>query len=379
LQVPFVDLRSQFQQIRKEVLSAVEAVCSNAAFVLGPDVESFEKEFASYCGTKFCVALHSGTSSLHVALKALGLKKGAGVIVPAMTFIATSAMVSLSGGIPIFVDIDPKSYCIDLDRVEELLTSDRCTLTSPVGAILPVHLYGQPAHMDRILEIAKKYGLGVVEDCSQAHGSTWNGRKVGGFGRAGCFSFYPAKNLGAYGEGGALVTNAEDIFDFARSMRDHGSHQKYLHLFEGHNYRLDTLQAAILRIKLRHLENWTAQRRNVAAWYRALLGNLEEVTLPAEENGVKHVYHLFVILTPRRDELRSFLSEKGVGTGIHYPFPLHLQPAYQHLGLKEGSFPVAERVARECLSLPIYPELTREQVGYVCEQIKAFFCQSFPK
>jgi dTDP-4-amino-4,6-dideoxygalactose transaminase len=373
LQVPFVDLRTQFQQIRNEVLSSVESICSKGTFVLGPDVEALEKEFASFCGTKFCVALNSGSSSLHVGLKALRLQPGAKVIVPALTFIATSAMVSLAGGVTVFVDIDPQTFCIDPIKVEEkleLIIGD-CQLA--IGAMIPVHLYGQSADMDRILELSEKYGIPIIEDCSQAHGSMWNSQKVGSFGRVGCFSFYPAKNLGAYGEGGALVTNDENIFEFARSMRDHGSSQKYWHLFEGHNYRMDTLQAAILRIKLQHLEAWTAQRRTIAKWYRELLGDLEGICLPAETNGAWHVYHLFVILTPQREKLRSYLSEKGIGTGIHYPIPLHLQPAYQDLGLKEGSFPVAERIARECLSLPMYPELTREQVEYVCREIKSFF------
>jgi dTDP-4-amino-4,6-dideoxygalactose transaminase len=373
LQVPFVDLKIQFRQIRDQVLSSVESICSKGAFVSGADIEDFEREFASFCGTKFCVALNSGSSSLHVGLKALRLQPGAKIIVPALTFIATAAMVTLSGGFPFFADVDPKTFCLDPIKVEELLNSQLRTPSSKINAIIPVHLYGQSADMDRFVELSEKYRIPIIEDCSQAHGAKWNGRKVGGFGQVGCFSFYPAKNLGAYGEAGALITNDHNIFEFARSMRDHGSSQKYWHLFEGHNYRMDTLQAAILRIKLQRLEDWTAQRRIAAGWYRELLSDLEEIHLPVEANGRWHVYHLFVILTSHREKLRSYLSEKGIGTGIHYCVPLHLQPAYHHLGLKEGTFPVAESIARECLSLPMYPELTREQVEYVCREIKSFF------
>ena len=364
MQVPFLDLKAQYSQIGPEVLAALAEVCQSCRFALGPKVEAFEAAFAEYCGAEHCVGVNSGTSALHLAMRCLNVGAGDEVITVPMTFVATTWAVSYVGATPVFVDIDPVWRTMD----PSLLDS---AITSRTKAILPVHLYGQPADMGAILEVAEAHGLPVVEDAAQAHGARWNGRRVGTFGRIAAFSFYPGKNLGAYGEAGALVTNDAEIAATARALRDHAQRRRYHHDTLGYNYRMDGFQGAVLGIKLRHLDEWNAARRRNAEAYRQRLADLDGVTAPREPAGCEGVYHLFVIEADGRDDIAQKLNEAGIATGLHYPVPVHLQPAYAHLGLAEGSFPVAERLARRCLSLPMYPELTAEQIQYVAETLRA--------
>jgi dTDP-4-amino-4,6-dideoxygalactose transaminase len=363
MHIPFVDLKKQYQDIKTELQEAINGVLEKGIFVGGDEVEWFEEEFAQYCDVRFAVGVGSGTEALHLALLACGVGSGHEVITVPNTFIATTEAITLTGARPIFVDIDPETYTMDTGQIESAIT-ERTT------AIIPVHLYGQPADMAPILAIAERHKLLVVEDAAQAHGALYKGKKAGSFGTAACFSFYPTKNLGAYGEGGAVVTDHEEIAQRAMMLRDHGSTQKYRHDIEGMNSRLDTLQAAILRVKLRHLERWNQQRRERAALYDDLLRDTEGVVRPPIRGGCTHVYHLYVIRCAKRDRLREYLGNTGIVTGIHYPIPLHLQPAYGYLGISEGTYPVTERVAAEILSLPMYPELRREDVAKVAEKIK---------
>lgn len=357
MNVPFLDLKAQYGQIKDEVHEALTKVMENTAFVLGDAVKSFEQAFAAHHGAKHCVAVSSGTAALHVALLAMGIGPGDEVIVPANTFIATAEAVSHCGASPAFVDASEADYCIDPEKIA-------AAITEKTKAIVPVHLYGQPAEMDQVLAVADKHGLPVLEDCAQAHDAEYKGRKVGTFGRAGAFSFYPGKNLGAYGEGGAVVTNDDDIATKIRMLRDHGSARKYYHDFVGYNYRMHGFQGAVLGVKLKYLVEWTDQRRRAAAKYRDVLADLP-VVLPPEKDHVRHVYHLFVIRVRNRDAVMAALKEKGVATGIHYPIPLHLTGTYSGLGYKEGDFPAAESAAAEVLSLPIYPKLTDDMIQYV--------------
>jgi dTDP-4-amino-4,6-dideoxygalactose transaminase len=363
MHIPFVDLKHQYHNIKAELQEAINGVLEKGIFVGGDEVEGFEEEFAQYCDVRFAVGVGSGTEALHLALLACGVGSGHEVITVPNTFIATTEAITLTGARPIFVDIDPETYTMDTGQIES-------AITERTRAIIPVHLYGQPANMAPILAIAERHKLLVVEDAAQAHGALYKNKKAGSLGTAACFSFYPTKNLGAYGEGGAVVTDHEEIAQRVMILRDHGSRQKYRHDIEGMNSRLHTLQAAILRVKLRHLDRWNQQRRELAALYDDLLHDTEGVVRPAIRRGCAHVYHLYVIRCAERDRLREHLGNTGIVTGIHYPIPLHLQPAYDYLGINEGTYPVTERVAAEILSLPMYPELRREDVAKVSEKIK---------
>ncbi len=365
MNVPFLDLKVQYKEIEQEVKPMVAEAMENGAFIGGPQVTSFEEEFAQFCDSKYCIGVNSGTDALRFALIASGVGAGDEVITVPNTFIATTEAISQAGATPVFVDIDPDTYNIDVSQIEE-------KITQKTKAILPVHLYGQPADMDPILEIAARHNLVVIEDAAQAHGALYKGRKTGSMGRIGCFSFYPGKNLGAYGEGGAVVTQDEEIGQKIRMIRDHGQAQKYYHDLEGYNGRLDAIQAGVLRIKLRRLENWNASRRNNAATYSELLSNVDGIKVPVEADFSRPVYHLYVMLVDDRDGLQKFLGEKGIGAGLHYPLPLHFQKAYAHLGYKEGDFPVTESAAKRLISLPMFPELSREQIEYVVEAIKEY-------
>lgn len=360
--IPFVDLQAQYKSIKTEVDAAIARVLDNASFILGREVEAFEAAFAEYTGARFCVGVNSGTAAIQLAVMACGLEAGDEVIVPANTFFASAEGVSTAGATPVFVDADSVSYNIDVSKIE-------AAITKRTRAIMPVHLYGQSADLDPIFELAKRYNLIVIEDAAQAHGSRYKGKRVGALGRAGCFSFYPGKNLGAYGEGGAVVTNDEEVARRVRLLRDHGSERKYHHEVVGYNFRLEGIQGAVLGVKLPHLDKWNKLRREHAARYNELL-NDSNLTLPCEMSYAEHIYHLYVVQTDAREALQKTLTEAGVQTGIHYPIPVHLQPAYRSLGYKAGDFPEAERQASRVLSLPMFPELTDEQIRRVAEVIQ---------
>ncbi len=352
-------------EIEQEVMPMVAEAMANAAFIGGPPVTGFEEEFARFCESKYCVGVNSGTDALRFSLMACGVGPGDEVITVPNTFIATTEAISQVNAKPVFVDINPDTYNIDASRIEE-------KINEKTKAVLPVHLYGQPADMDSIFEIANKHNLIVIEDACQAHGALYKNKKAGSQGMTGCFSFYPGKNLGACGEGGAVVTQDEQITKRIRMIRDHGQAQKYYHDMEGYNGRLDAIQAGVLRIKLKRLEGWNQSRRENAAYYNKLLSDVNGVTAHMEANFANSVYHIYVILVYDRDDLQRYLGEKGIGTGLHYPLPLHVQKAYARLGYKEGAFPVTETVAKKLLSLPMFPELTKEQIEYVVEAIKEF-------
>lgn len=366
MRVDFVDLKAQYKSIKEEIDSAISKVLESAAFAAGPFVKSFEEHFAEKQGVKYCVGVNSGTAALHAAMMVLDIKAGDEVIVPANTFFATPEAVSLAGATPVFVDCDPLFYNIDVDKIE-------AAISPRTKAIIAVHLYGQPARVDKIKQIAEKHGLFLIEDCAQAHLATLNGQPVGTFGVMGCFSFYPGKNLGAYGEGGAVVTNDEKIYQNLMMIRDHGMATKYRHEIIGHNYRMEGLQGAILDVKLKYLDQWTEIRRKNAELYRHYLKDIEEIELPTEMEGAKHVYHLYVIRTEKRDELQKYLAANNIFTGIHYPIPCHLQNAYKNLGYKKGDFPITESYAERLLSLPMSEQLKEDQIAYVSETIKKFW------
>lgn len=357
--VPFVDLKQQYLSIKDEILPAVAAVFESTQFVLGKEVAAFEQEFAAYCGAPHAVAVNSGTSALHLALLAAGVGPGDEVITVSCTFVATVAAVVYTGAKPVFVDVDPVTYTMDPAKIE-------AAITPKTKVILPVHLYGHPADMDPIIAIARKHGLTVIEDAAQAHGAEYKGRRCGSLGDLGCFSFYPGKNLGAYGEGGLVTTANPDYVRTMRMLRDWGAEKKYEHVLKGFNYRMEGVQGAVLRVKLRHLEAWTEARRAHAAAYNRLLAG-SDLVLPTEVAGNRHVYHIYAVLTPNRKELMDTLASQGVGTGIHYPFPVHLLPAYSDLGYAAGDFPVSESIATRQLSLPMFPELTAAQVEAVAQ------------
>jgi len=374
MKVPFLDLKSQYHSVKEEIFRELNEIFENTAFVLGKHVQEFEKEFAKAHDVKYCYGVSSGTDGNHVVLWALGIGPGDEVIVPANTFIATVWGATLCGAKPVFVDCHPESYNIDPEKVES-------AISNKTKAIVTVHLYGQPADMDSLREIAEKHNVYLVEDAAQAHLSEYKGKKVGGLGVAASFSFYPGKNLGAYGEAGAVVTNDDELAEKFRLIRNHGSADKYTHVMFGHNYRMENIQGAVLKVKLKYLHEWTEKRRKVAEKYNELLSDLEYIILPKEMSYAKHVYHLFVIQINKniknrmeiRSKLRSFLNEKGIGTGLHYPTPLHLQPCFKDLGYKAGDFPVSEALAFGGLSLPMYPEMTDEQIEYVSNCIREFF------
>jgi len=365
MKVPFLDLKIQYKEIEQEILPMVTDAMENAAFIGGPQVSGFEEEFANLCDSKFCVGVGSGTDALRFALMAVGVGAGDEVITVPNTFIATTEAISQVGATPVSVDIHSDTGNIDVSQIEG-------KITKKTKAIIPVHLYGQPADMDPILEVAKRHNLPVIEDACQAHGALYKNKKAGSLGVAGCFSFYPGKNLGAFGEAGAVVTQDDEIVDKISMIRDHGQEKKYFHQIEGYNGRLDAIQAGVLRIKLKRLEDWNRSRRENAAYYNELLFEIPGVTIPVEADFAVSVYHLYVIFIDDRDRLQQFLGDKGIATGLHYPMPLHLQKAYEHLGFKEGAFPVTENVAGRLLSLPMYPQLSKEQIKYVAESIKEF-------
>jgi dTDP-4-amino-4,6-dideoxygalactose transaminase len=359
---PFVDLKRQYRAICDEVHQAIQNVLDQCTFASGPAVAAFEADFARYCGVHHCIGVNSGTSALHLALLACGVGPGDEVITVPMTFVATAWAISYVGARPVFVDIEPDTFTIDISQVER-------AITSRTRAILPVHLYGQMAEIDPLLEICDRHGLALIEDAAQAHGAMYHGRRAGSVGRVGCFSFYPSKNLGAYGEGGAITTNDDAIAARVRSLRDHAQSGRYRHEELGFNYRMDGLQGAVLSVKLRHLEGWNATRRQVATRYQALLGDTP-LALPNEAEGRRHVWHLYVVRYAERDRLQQALTAAGITSGIHYSIPVHLQPAYASLGHRAGDFPVAERVAQQCLSLPIYAEITEKEQGHIAHILK---------
>jgi dTDP-4-amino-4,6-dideoxygalactose transaminase len=359
--VPVLDLRAQYASLREEMAEAVREVMDSTTYVLGPKVAAFEEAFASYLGARHCVGVNSGTSALHLALICAGVRPDDEVITVPMTFIATSWAVSYAGATPVFVDVDPTTYTMDPSQVEK-------RITRRTKAILPVHLYGQPADLAPLLEIGRRHGIPVIEDAAQAHGAEYQGRKAGTLGLCGCYSFYPGKNLGAYGEAGAVVTNDDTIAARLRALRDHAQEKRYHHNELGFNYRMDALQGAVLGIKLKYLEDWTEARRMLAERYQQLLAGLP-LQLPVEAAGRRHVWHLFVVLHRERERLQQALQARGIHTGLHYPIPLHLQRAYQHLWHRDGDFPMAERIGRECLTLPLFPEMTLEQQERVAAAI----------
>lgn len=367
MNVPFIDLKLQYSGIKEEIKKAIDVVLENSAYVLGKSVSDFEKSFAEIHKVNFCYGVSSGTDGNHLVLWGLGIKPGDEVIIPANTFIATVWGATLCGAKPVFVDCHRDSYNIDPDKIEE-------AITPKTKAIVAVHLYGQPADMDALSRIAEKHNLILVEDCAQAHLSEYKNIKVGGLSKASSFSFYPGKNLGAYGEGGAVVTNDTELAEKFRMMRDHGSPKKYLHTIFGTNYRMEGIQGAVLGVKLKYLEKWTEKRRNAAKAYNDLLKDVSGIKLPVEMPYSNHVYHLFVLQVREksRDDLSLFLNQSGISTGLHYPIPLHLQPCFEYLGYKRGDFPVTEKLADSCISLPIYPEIEYAQIEYVCDKIKKF-------
>ena len=356
--VPFLDLKAQFRAIGPELPAAVSRVLESGSYVLGQSVEAFEQEFAAYCGTRHAVAVNSGTSALHLALLAAGIGAEDEVVTVPMTFVATVAAILYAGATPRFVDVEPDTLTMDAAALQG-------AITPRTKAIIPVHLHGRMAEMDRILEVARARGLIVIEDAAQAHGAEYGGRRAGSLGDLGCFSFYPGKNLGACGEGGAVVTDSADMAQKMRILRDWGQAERYHHVLRGFNYRMDSIQGAVLAVKLRHLEDWTEARRRVALHYDALLAGTA-VGRPAAAEGREHVWHVYAVRTRERDRVRQRLGECGIATGIHYPVPVHMQPAYADLGYGPGSFPISESFAAETLSLPLFPELTRGQIELVC-------------
>jgi dTDP-4-amino-4,6-dideoxygalactose transaminase len=363
--IAYFDLPAQLRPLRQELDVAIAKTLDNCSFCLGPDVAQFERDFAAYCGAKYALGFNSGTSALHVALLLLNLKPGDEVISTPTTFVATSWAISYVGAKPVYVDIDDQTFNINPKLVEN-------AITPRTKLILPVHLYGHPCDMDALLEISRKHKLPLVEDAAQAHGAKYRGQKVGTFGVMSEFSFYPGKNLGACGEGGALVTNDEAFAARARSLREHGSTQRYYHDEVGYNYRMEGIQGAVLGVKLKHLDRWTQERRRVAKRYHELLADTP-LQLPVEADYAESVYHLYVVRHPRREELKKHLEANQIGCALHYPVPLHLQKCYASLGYKAGDFPVAEKAARECLSLPMYGELTDDQIQRIAAVIRDFF------
>ena len=366
MKVDFIDLKAQYSSIKEETNRAVQAVIDSSAFASGPFVESFENNFAKAHGAKYCVAVNSGTAALHVAMWAHKIGRGDEVIVPTNTFFATPEAISLTGADPVFVDCEADFYNIDNVMIEE-------AITSKTKAIIAVHLYGQPARLDELKLIAEKNNILLFEDCAQAHLAEYKNFPVGTFGVCGCFSFYPGKNLGAFGEGGAVITNDESIYLKMQALRDHGSLKKYHHDHVGHNYRMDGIQGAVLDVKLKYLNEWTEKRRQNADLYRKYLKDIEEISLPVEMPEVRHVYHLFVIRAGKRDDLITYLNENNIFTGIHYPIPCHLQNAYLNSNTKDLNCHVSEAYAKEILSLPMYAELTEREIEYVSRKINEFY------
>jgi dTDP-4-amino-4,6-dideoxygalactose transaminase len=360
--LPLFDLTTQYRTIREEVRAAVDQVLDHAHYILGPEVAEFEKNFARYCGVRHAIGVNSGTSALHLAVLAAGIGQGDEVITVPFTFVATAAAIRYAGATPVFVDIDPRTLTMDPTQLE-------AAITPRTKAIMPVHIYGHPADMDPICAVARKHNLVVIEDCAQAHGATYKGRAVGSIGDYGCFSFYPSKNLGACGEGGMVVTNDDTANESVRLLRDWGQKTKGIHDLKAFNYRLEGIQGAILDVKLRHLPKWTEQRRSHAAYYNQALAGLD-MELPFESSDAKHVYHLYVVRVDNREAWMKDLASQGLGSGIHYALPVHLQPAHQDLNYARGSFPVSERACETVVSIPMFPELTPEQLDFAAATLR---------
>jgi dTDP-4-amino-4,6-dideoxygalactose transaminase len=365
---PFIDLKAQYLSIKDEVDTAIQGVLDSCQFTLGSEVAAFESEFAAYCQSSHGIGVNTGTSALHLALLAAGIGPGDEVITVPFTFVATVSAIDYTGATPVFVDIDLRSYTIDVSAIE-------AAITPRTKAIVPVHLYGQPADMDPILDIAKRHGLIVIEDACQAHGALYKGRRTGSMGHLACFSFYPGKNLGAFGEAGMVVTGNPDYARTLRMLRDWGAEKKYHHVLKGYNFRMEGIQGAVLRVKLRRLEAWTEARRGLAAHYDRLLAG-SGVPTPVAQPYARHVYHIYAIRTGHRQAWQDALQAQGIQTGIHYPTPVHLLPAFAGLGYRAGQFPHSEQAAREVLSLPMFPELTTAQCDEVVQAIRNLACSS---
>jgi dTDP-4-amino-4,6-dideoxygalactose transaminase len=363
--IPFLDLKAQYQQIKPEIDAAVMRAIDSARFVLGPEVAAFEERFASYCRVRHCLAVNSGTSALHLALLAAGVKPGDEVITVSMTFVATTAAILYSGARPVFVDVDPVTWTMNPSLIE-------AAITPRTRAILPVHLHGLMADMDPIMEIARRYNLVVIEDAAQAHGAEYKGRRAGSIGDLGCFSFYPGKNLGAYGEGGAVVSDHSEFAQRISLLRDWGQESKYNHVSHGYNYRMDGIQGAVLNVKMNYIEAWTEARRSAASCYEHLLEK-HRCRRPAPPPHSRHVYHVYAVGLAQRDEAHQAMQAAGIGVGIHYPVPVHLQKAYAGLGYRAGDFPITELLANQFLSVPIYAELRPEQVSEVVMELEKVF------
>lgn len=367
--IPFLDFEPMHTSIKEEIMEAFESFYDSRWYVLGDRLKKFEQEYASFSQVNYAIGTSNGLDAIYLGLKTLGIGELDEVIMPSNTFIATVLAVSFVGATPIFVEPDPKTYLIDPKKIKQ-------AISAKTKAIIPVHLYGQACQMDDIMELAKQHRLFVLEDNAQAHGARFKGQITGSFGDINATSFYPGKNLGALGDAGALTTQMDSLASSARMLRNYGSSEKYHHTLAGHNMRLDELQAAILSVKLKHLQEWTVQRQEIANFYSESLSECDDLILPKTHPEATHVYHLYVVKCTRRDELQAFLKEKEIGTLIHYPIPPHLQEAYQNLGFQKGDFPIAEELAQTCLSLPIWPGMKRSQIDFVAQQVIAFFGKS---
>lgn len=367
MQIPLVDLKTQYKSLSVDINKAFRRICNSSSFIKGPFLEEFEKDFAKFIGTKYCVGIASGTDALYLSLIALEIGKGDEVILPVNTFVATAYAVIYTGAKPVLLDVDPLTQNIDTNLIEEKITKN-------TKAIIPVHLFGQPAKMDKILKLARKYRLSIIEDACQSHGATYKQKRTGSFGQLAAFSFYPGKNLGAYGDGGAVTTNSLHLAKLIRKLREYGSTTKYSYELVGYNSRLDALQAAILQIKLKLLPVWNQKRQQAADYYNKIIkSKIPFIKTPIINKDATSVFHLYVIQTPKRNKLMAYLLSKGIQTGIHYPQPLHLQKSLKSLGYRSGDFPVTEGLSNQILSLPIYPEITHTQQDYIIESIKRFF------
>jgi dTDP-4-amino-4,6-dideoxygalactose transaminase len=372
MKIPLLDLKAQYESIKSEISDAMMRVANSQHFILSPEVSALEEEIAGYTGVPYAAGVASGTDAIILALRALGIGEGDMVITTPFTFFATAESISILGARPLFADIDPETYNIDPDKVEKLLRNADPGTRDAIKAIVPVHLYGQCADMDRIMAIAGEYKLEVIEDCAQAMGAVCKAKKAGSFGNAGCFSFFPSKNLGGFGDGGMVTSSDMRVIERIKRLRVHGSHQQYIHEEVGYNSRLDSLQAAILRVKLKKLDTWLEGRRAIAARYDEAFSPLGIIT-PKVAEGNAHTYHQYTVAVDERDEFLQHLNDKGIAARVYYPVPLHLQPCYKGLGYSIGSFPVSEKTAEKVLSLPVYPELTEEKVEYIIRTIKSFF------
>jgi dTDP-4-amino-4,6-dideoxygalactose transaminase len=379
MSVPFLDLKTQYKQIKSEIESELSEVLDTCYYVLGPKVTSFEEKFTEIAGTKYCVAVSSGTAAVHLMIWAADLLPGSGIIVPPNTFTASAEGIVLAGHVPVFVDVNRDTLNLSPEKVVSFL--DSCSVGgrpidpktgAEIRGILAVDLYGQPAALQELEKISERYGLLLFEDACQAHNASRNGRPAGSFGTAAAFSFYPGKNLGAFGEGGAVTTNSEAMAVKIKALRDHGSREKYFYDYIGHNYRMSAFQGAVLGVKTRYISQWNDRRRKAASKYNGLLSDLP-IELPVEDADVRHVYHLYAVHTPERDSLRKFLGDREVASGLHYPLPLHVQKAYSYLGYKTGDFPVSEWNSSNNLTLPMFPDITENQQNTVAETIRSYF------